>query len=884
MTLARYQGTGLAEVTADPGRPRTPRWWRQLTGSRYCPRCLAVNGGRWMLAWRIPWTFACTACQVLLADTCPDCGRRHQCTRTGQPHQPGRCDLTGLPLPPWRPPRGGIVTCTSDLADSPSEALPAGGHVLAAQQHTDALITALLASRGQPAETAALQQRLDDIHAVARAAASALTGAAAPPAAATAVLAELGAGPGPDAAASALTRPTGGPRRQLAPVTAFGVTIADIMLHGRGGDPNPVIAAWLAGNTSSRRSTSSPADVLIHWDQASPALQAALARPLAARLDTFYQLRYRAIAGPARIPDPARAQERAAALPSLIWPGWALRLMPPESFDFLRYRAALTMMLAIAVTGAEDYRAAQELLGLDPFHSSRLATFTARLRQNGILEPVTAAICQLARKLDEHGAPVDYARRRRLHRLSQAQLDLTAWRRQRYLLASRASLPAAPVQEQFARLRLIELLTGTHPRYLPEPPRLPGRSQNYDEFVFTMPEQLAFCLHQQARSLLSKASISEPVTWEPPFDWITSIPWPGPDPDAIRPEDLHPLIRASLPVRAIAARLGTTADHVRLAAARHPASQLLSGTPALLPPEPDPPGTDQLREFTSQGYGPRKIARVTGCSERTIRQLLTSAGLRRPAPPPDGGIDPHWLREQYQDRQRSLKDIAAETGTPVESLAAAARNAGIRVRHGINGRAHPLAALGGPGAFPPDVWSVFARPGAEQRIRRLLALPGQPGLPHAARQLGIRNAILTSQVRQLETTAGTALLRTGPDGRLTLTAYGQLFARDVRPALESLAQSREGRDANHGTLSRVPTRDCSLTRQTGRRELFKYNETSSSRCSSSPDPYKVREPGQTVYQLRGPSPVPPRGNRPAALRVGSGQSAADRVSGLAGTG
>ena len=62
----------------------------------------------------------------------------------------------------------------------------------------------------------------------------------------------------------------------------------------------------------------------------------------------------------------------------------------------------------------------------------------------------------------------------------------------------------------------------------------------------------------------------------------------------------------------------------------------------------------------------------------------------------------------------------------------------------------------------------------------------QPRSPPAR----IRNAILTSQVRQLETTAGTALLRTGPDRRLTLTAYGQLFACDVRPALESLAQSR----------------------------------------------------------------------------------------------
>ena len=308
MTLARYQGTGLAEATALPGMRRTPRWWRQLTGSRFCPRCLAANGDRWMLAWRIPWTFACTGCQVLLADTCPDCGRRHQRTRTGQPRQPGRCDLTGLPLPPWRPPRGGTASCTSDPAATPATALPADGHVLAAQQHVDAIIAALLASRGQPAETAALQQYLDDAHAVARAAVSAVNGTTGPPATAAAVMEELGVRPGPGAAASALASPAGGLPRQLAPVTAFGATIADIMLHGRHDDPDPVIAAWLAGNTASRRSTTSPADVLIHWDKASPALQAALARPLAARLDTFYQLRYRAVAGPARIPGPARAR------------------------------------------------------------------------------------------------------------------------------------------------------------------------------------------------------------------------------------------------------------------------------------------------------------------------------------------------------------------------------------------------------------------------------------------------------------------------------------------------------------------------------------------------------------------------------------------------
>ena len=84
---------------------------------------------------------------------------------------------------------------------------------------------------------------------------------------------------------------------------------------------------------------------------------------------------------------------------------------------------------------------------------------------------------------------------------------------------------------------------------------------------------MAGFLHQQASSLLRHAGINEPVTWEPPFSWVTGITWPGPHPGHISPADLHPLISSGLPARAIAARLGTTTEHIRLTAARHPAPQ-----------------------------------------------------------------------------------------------------------------------------------------------------------------------------------------------------------------------------------------------------------------------------------------------------------------------
>jgi hypothetical protein len=292
----------------------------------------------------------------------PGPARRHlPRLRPAPPAHPHRAAPPARPLRPHRPAPAAAAPARSHHlllhqrpAATPAVALPAGGRVLADQQHADALISALLASRGRPAETDALRQQLDDIYAVARAAASAVNGTAALPPAAAAVLGELAARPGATASqepgdnAGARPGPVDRYLRQLAPVAAFGTAVADIMLHGRAGDPDPEIAAWLAANGAIRRSQPGPGD-----------------------------------------------------------------------------------MLAVAVTGAADCSTARELIGLHPAHPSDLATFTSRLRKHAILEPVTAAICQLARQLEDNGAPVDYARRRRLPRLSQAQLDVTAWHRQR---------------------------------------------------------------------------------------------------------------------------------------------------------------------------------------------------------------------------------------------------------------------------------------------------------------------------------------------------------------------------------------------------------------------------------------------------------------------
>lgn len=63
----------------------------------YCPECLAGNGGAHLLAWRVPFTFACTTHYCLLHAHCPRCGKPPQHGRGDGTLRPGF--LTHVPLP-----------------------------------------------------------------------------------------------------------------------------------------------------------------------------------------------------------------------------------------------------------------------------------------------------------------------------------------------------------------------------------------------------------------------------------------------------------------------------------------------------------------------------------------------------------------------------------------------------------------------------------------------------------------------------------------------------------------------------------------------------------------------------------------------------------------
>ncbi|KAA0930576.1 TniQ family protein [Streptomyces apricus] len=89
MLFAFYAPTALPQFTADARR----RWhvsnpWLRRDHSAACPLCLQASGGRWLLTWRLKWTFLCADHLVYLVDRCPRCRWwlywRHEATGPGQ--------------------------------------------------------------------------------------------------------------------------------------------------------------------------------------------------------------------------------------------------------------------------------------------------------------------------------------------------------------------------------------------------------------------------------------------------------------------------------------------------------------------------------------------------------------------------------------------------------------------------------------------------------------------------------------------------------------------------------------------------------------------------------------------------------------------------------
>jgi DNA-binding transcriptional ArsR family regulator len=713
-------------------------------GSRYCPSCLAERHGRWLLAWRLGWVFACTAHGVLLCDTCPGCGQAARSRAGRSAHSPpGGC--------------ANIISrheyCGADLREAAAGRLAPASPVLAAQDWIAVLLTG---GARAGADGATAQTTLGDLGIVAS-----WVARQAP--------AGQFASPGRQAPAgwhawnqqppAARRRPGRFPPASAALTGALAVT-AMTVLTGSDDQAIEQIQALLPHRAGPRR-TRPDGLPAARWRQLSAPARSRFLRALDPDLSPADRIRYRTGTPQAAIPDdpPGQLAARARAIPQLLWPEWAIRLMPARGFAAGPFRATIAACLLLP---GHPSRAIGTALTAPHAHRSALAIGAVlRALADGGHDTVLTAISCLAGYLDTSGSPIDYQRRRDL--IPAQTITTGEWRE---LCHGTAAHPGEDRRHRDAQRYLFQLLTGADlhdPRHA-----LAFTSTNdhshYRAFAGTLPTSLRDALHGHAAALLHDLGIGEPLTWAPPPGCCAGLNLPGPEPDDIDLDTASRLIiTGKLPVAAAAARLGTTTGHVRHALEHIPRPPRQWGRSAAPPTWQRRQHARAVltreffdREYITGGKNLRQLEAGTGIPRRFLTQVarehgITMTGVIGPAP-----AGPWPLPGQELTGQASGTGSPAEPGSETD---------------GDIGRA---------AADSPAGW---------RRLRRFQIAMASPTIAAAAAGLHICPSALSRQLRRLERDIGASLYQPAASRRpWRPTARGAaLLTALALPGIQALA-------------------------------------------------------------------------------------------------
>lgn len=425
-----------------------------ITG-RYCPACLADSGGRWRLSWQFQFGFACPRHQIILADTCPGCGR-----------PPRRLDATGSAIPtPGRcqnrthRPDGTATRCGHDLRNTTAQPAPAG--VVHAQR---TLMRTVAFDTG----------RFGIYHA--------------DPQPAIRVLADL-------ALISRLstTAPDPADTARLAVPTAAAAATQAAAAIAALNDPS-VLASMISGLV--RAGASAPS-----YTEHTTQLQQLLAdarghhRPATARLRSAI-----------RTPSISHAA-RAARIPTVLWHPWTEAL---ASRRIDRDIAGTALAAAIVFTGTQlTHAAALELL--NPGERGRRITHVMRDLDRSP-PSVIHALAKLAAHLDHAPVTIDYARRRTLE--YRHLLPRLAWQQ----ICDELNVhPGGTERWTIARAALYQDLSGNQLVRAPFETAQPRTPNMIAQFRRTAPPEVLAALQQHGGEFLDTCNITEPPSWHPPL-------------------------------------------------------------------------------------------------------------------------------------------------------------------------------------------------------------------------------------------------------------------------------------------------------------------------------------------------------------------------------
>lgn len=682
-----------------------------MSRSRYCPRCLAVTGGRWQSSWRLGWSFVCLEHRCLLVDVCPSCGQPERCELhpASLIPDPGKCANHSAP--------GLRDRCGADLTDATTQDFRRGHPVLRAQAAVNVLLddeegrVGVYVKHPRP-----LRAVLADLSAVA------VMALAYPerdelakhlPADLLAAYLEHGPCPAIGGIRYHLRR---GPSLPPTPLTAAVAGVVGMQILGQ-----PTIAAagtsmrWLMRRRGQRR----PA-VLAHTTvgasrRTTDVLAAVQIKALAPLISPRDQLRYRHVADFPTPPvaEPAIYAQMVRSIPSNLWPDWAVRVAPRHA----GYAVPAVLACAILLVGTNALVSETVAdLGsiINPVAAKQLLIRMSRGRH---WQEISAALLRLSDYLQEHPAPIDYARRRSLDYTG--VLSLAQWRG-----ACRDAdvRTGSELKMWWARYYLYEMLSGNPARCYPHPDTTTIPHYHAGWFALSLTPNLVRRLGHVAQRFLSDMSIDEPVTWQPPLTLLEGILLPGCDPATVDLSRLRHLAqRPGSTVPGIARQIGLTPAAVR---------RLLTENPV------------DLHQVQS-----RRLHRSTA-----LRAQLTA----------------DTLYDLYHVKRLSISAIGRMFGIStwlVRTIAAEQQITLSRVDF----------------RYVPDVLRpALTRPSGWLRLERFAVAVDFPSIMAATEELGVHGS-LHGQILTLEHDLGAPLLNRSTGGQpMTPTPFGIQIAQAVR--------------------------------------------------------------------------------------------------------
>lgn len=767
MTLRCYPSAavGFDPITA---RSAAPYPWRHIHASRFCPRCLSENGGRWKLSWRMVWFFACPEHACLLAHNCPECGAAQRVRpAVNSVPQPGRCTASVSRRRSSNPQR-----CCAELSGAHVTSLEIGGPILALQEAiTELIINGRNAFGIYTKFPTPASQILQDL----RVLGDRILAVCEKASVAQCLSDDLLDGYFSQSQPPRTIEGRMPPRAVPSIVTAAGITAAMAIVGESDLDSagEALRSMWPQGRLS-RLDQSIDISGKRRRSETSAALKGVYLHALIPTLGVADQLRYRCGSTlPARpMRNMELARRTAASIPTMLWPHWALRLAEPSGH--LRFlRAALSVSLLII---GNDITTDEAIARLKcSIKTVTVGTILRSAYESSNWPHLREALYRLADYLRAYGSPIDYQRRRELD-VGEILPD-SSWSRICSQTKTRPEGLAA------VRLFLAERLSAIPPAS--GNPRLASAASRIS---IRMTPELNDALMKYALEFLAEHGITgEPPQWCPPLEILAGTGLTTKHTQSVDVAKLHKTVnmirRRRIKFGAALDHLGLPADVFRQACEDHPTPREPRRRPARLEMTSGPsPAYQRARALITpermrqiyliEGQSLKVISSMLGTSSYTVARLARDYGV----PITKGGrtsrsIDADWLREEYINKGRTLKDLSETLGVAPATVRRLMESHDIPLKWFSS---RPAELLPDHSNVPELLLPAVATRAGWQRLQRLSQAAAYGSFAEAQRALNIFGSTLALQFSRIERDlGGPVLIRATRQKPMQLTPLGE---------------------------------------------------------------------------------------------------------------